>query len=76
MTLEQLFAFTEPGYEGANGIGVGADAWERVVGSTVKRVDGEAQGKESKVRIMTLLLLRKENVSERKEPGHLMAKMM
>ncbi len=56
LTVEQLLALTEPGYEGgANDIGAGADAWERVVGSTVKKVDGEAQGKESKVRITTPL---------------------
>ena len=56
LTVEQLLALTEPGYEGANGIGAGADAWERVVGSTVKRVDGETQGTGSKVRITTQAL--------------------
>ena len=49
LTVEQLLALAELGGEPADGVRSGADAWERVVGSTVKRVESEGTREDAKV---------------------------
>ena len=52
LTVEQLLALAELHGEPAEGVRGGADAWERVVGDTVKRVESDVEGKKSKAWIM------------------------
>jgi hypothetical protein len=44
LTVEQLLALAELGGEPVDGVRNGADAWERMVGSTVKRVESNVEG--------------------------------
>ena len=70
LTVEQLLALAELGGEPADGVPNGADAWERVVGSTVKRVEGKER-KARPGRKETLTLIAKEEDVQEPSPRKL-----